>query len=84
LQGLAQRLHPAGVTVLDVKPGFVDTPMTANMPKGLLWAKPEQIARAIDLSIRHGRAEVYAPRFWWWIMLLIRLLPTRLFLRLRL
>ena len=30
LQGLRNRLYPHHVQVLDIKPGFVDTPMTAN------------------------------------------------------
>jgi len=29
------------VAVITIKPGFVDTPMTAAFPKGPLWAKPQ-------------------------------------------
>ena len=47
LQGLRNRLSKRGVQVLTIKPGFVDTPMTAAFPKGALWAKPEAIARGI-------------------------------------
>ena len=36
LQGLRNRLHPKGVSVTTVKPGTVDTPMTAHLPKGVL------------------------------------------------
>ena len=39
LQGLRNRLHESGVKVLDIKPGFVVTPMTAGFKKGLLWGK---------------------------------------------
>ena len=37
--GLRQRLHKANVAVVTIKPGFVDTPMTAEFKKGLLWGK---------------------------------------------
>ena len=40
-QGLAGRLDAFGVRVILVKPGLVDTPMTAQFKKGLLWARPE-------------------------------------------
>src|SRR5690606_10124772 len=34
LSGLRNRLHRSGVQVLTIKPGFVDTPMTQDFPKG--------------------------------------------------
>ena len=36
LQGLRNRLAKSGVGVVTIKPGMVDTPMTAHMPKGPL------------------------------------------------
>ncbi len=84
LQGLRQRLHKSGVQVLTVKPGFVDTPMTAEFKKGLLWAKPEAIARCIDAGVQKRRDVVYAPWFWWGVMTVIRAVPERLFKRLSL
>jgi decaprenylphospho-beta-D-erythro-pentofuranosid-2-ulose 2-reductase len=84
LQGLAHRLYPLGVRVLTVKPGFVDTPMTAAFDKGPLWAQPDQVARDIQRAIRKGVIEVYTPWFWRWIMRVIRFLPRPLFLRTKL
>ena len=46
LQGLRNRLQASNVCVLTIKPGFVDTPMTADFKKGALWAKPETIAKS--------------------------------------
>ena len=51
LQGLSQRLSKSGVHVLDIKPGFVDTPMTSEFDKGVLWAKPEKVAQMIKSRI---------------------------------
>ncbi len=85
LQGLRNRLAPAGLQVLTVKPGFVDTPMTAGFArKGLLWAQPDRIARGILRALDRRRDVVYVPGFWRWIMLLIRLIPERVFKRLHL
>ena len=81
LEGLAHRLFRSGVHVLTVKPGFVDTPMTAAFEKGALWASPERVARDIHRAIGHRRPLLYTPWYWRWIMQLIRSMPTALFQR---
>ena len=83
LQGLRQRLHKSGVQVLTIKPGFVDTPMTAEFKKGLLWAKPEAIARSICVGVEKGRDVVYAPWFWVLVITLIKLVPERIFRKMK-
>lgn len=84
LSGLRQRLGRAGVNVVTIKPGFVDTPMTAAFDKGLLWAQPERIAQGIVRSLDRQSGTVYLPGFWRPIMLVIRSIPESLFLRLSL
>lgn len=84
LQGLRNRLHKSGVQVLTIKPGFVDTPMTAQFKKGALWATPEAIAACIARAIEKRRNVVYAPWFWAGIMLVIRSVPESLFKKLKL
>ena len=81
LQGLRQRLHKSGVQVLTIKPGFVDTPMTAEFKKGLLWAKPEVIGRSICAGVEKRRDVIYTPWFWWVIMLVIKIIPRNIFKR---
>ena len=81
LQGLRNRLYKSGVNVLDIKPGFVDTPMTADFKKGLLWAKPERVAGDIVKAIDAGKSEIYTPFFWRWIMLIIKSIPENIFKR---
>jgi len=82
--GLRQRLYRSGVAVVTIKPGFVDTPMTAAFPKGPLWARPEQVAAGIVRGIDRSAAVVYLPGFWWLIMFIIRSVPETIFRRLKL
>lgn len=84
LSGLRNRLSRHGVQVLTVKPGFVDTPMTAAFRKGPLWATPDVVAAGIVCAIDRRRDVVYLPWFWRGIMLIIRAIPERLFKRLSL
>lgn len=84
LSGLRQRLYKSGVSVITIKPGFVDTPMTAAFPKGPLWAKPSQVAAGIVRSVDRSSSVVYLPSFWRLIMLIIRVIPEGLFRRLKL
>jgi short-subunit dehydrogenase len=83
LDGLRIRLRAAGVFVLTVKPGFVDTPMTASFAKSLLWATPEQVASAVCRAIDGRQRVLYVPWFWRPIMFVLRLLPGAMFDRLR-
>lgn len=85
LQGLRNRLSAKGVQVITIKPGFVDTPMTAAFEKkGLLWARPDQIAKGIVAAVERRRDVIYLPGFWRWIMLVIRHIPESIFKRLKL
>jgi short-subunit dehydrogenase len=83
LQGLRSRLHSKGVHVLTVKPGFVDTPMTAHLGKNPLFARPEEIARGIYRAIAEKKDVVYLPSWWRIIMTVVRHVPEAWFKRLR-
>ena len=84
-EGLRARLFRAGVHLIDIRPGFVDTPMTAglNLPRALV-ATPEQVARRIVRGIERRRDVLYVPPFWALILWVIRVLPRPLFKRLSL
>ncbi|CAA7603378.1 Short-chain dehydrogenase/reductase SDR [Acididesulfobacillus acetoxydans] len=85
LQGLRNRLAKRGVTVITIKPGFVDTPMTARFEKkGPLWAEPETVAYGIVTAVEKRRDIVYLSGMWRWIMLIIRHIPESIFKRLSL
>lgn len=79
--GLRQRLHKSNVAVITIKPGFVDTPMTASFEKGLLWAKPADVAQTIVRAIDGRKDEIYAPAFWWAVMTVIKTIPNSIFKR---
>ncbi len=84
LSGLRQRLAKKGVAVVDIRPGFVDTPMTDAFPKGPLWARPAAVGRDIVRAVDRGSAVAYTPWFWRGIMLVIRHIPQFVFNRIRL
>jgi short-subunit dehydrogenase len=84
LQGLRNRLHGSGVAVVTIKPGFVDTPMTAGIKKSPLFASARRVGRSIQRAIEQRRDVVYIPWFWRPVMMVIRALPERLFKRLHL
>jgi len=85
LSGLRNRLSPAHVQVLTVQPGFVMTAMTQNMKlPPLLIAQPDEVAEDILRAVKKGKDVIYTKWFWRYIMWLIRLLPEKLFKRLKL
>jgi hypothetical protein len=84
-EGLRARLFKVGVHVIDIKPGFVDTPMTQGLPlPAPLVAKPEQVALRIVKGIELKVGTLYTPGFWALIMLIIRSIPQPIFKRLNL
>jgi len=83
LSGLRQRLRGRGVRVVTIKPGFVDTPMTAGMRKSPLFASAAAVGRGIVRAIDRKRDVAYLPGWWRFVMLLIRAIPEAFFKRMR-
>lgn len=81
LQGLRNRLYSCRVAVVTIKPGFVDTPMTAGLPKNRLFAAPAAAGRDVYRAIKRRADVAYVPWFWRWIMLIIVHVPECLFKR---
>jgi decaprenylphospho-beta-D-erythro-pentofuranosid-2-ulose 2-reductase len=80
VEGVAHRLAQSGARAVLIKPGLVDTPMTAQAGrKSALWARPETVARTIVASTNRGGPVVYAPWFWRAIMLVVRNVPSAIF-----
>ena len=81
LEALRNRLWRHGVQVTTIRPGFVETPMTAGLKlKGAIAADKaaELILRARDRQ----KAVAYVPGKWRLIMTVIKLIPSFLFRRL--
>jgi decaprenylphospho-beta-D-erythro-pentofuranosid-2-ulose 2-reductase len=83
LQGLRARMHKVGVTVLTVKPGFVDTAMIWGKPGVFLVASPRRVSREIYDAVATGKSEIYTPGFWRYIMFMVKSIPEGMFKRMR-
>lgn len=84
LAGLRNKLFSSGAHVLTVKPGFVNTQMTAhlNLPKKLT-SSPEKVAKAIFRAVIKKKNVLYVSPVWSLIMIIIRLIPEPVFKRLK-
>ncbi|MDF3070426.1 MAG: oxidoreductase, short-chain dehydrogenase/reductase family [Polyangiaceae bacterium] len=79
LQGLRSRLFRVGVSVVTLKLGPVDTPMTVGHEKNALFAQPDRVAASIVAALDAGVPEVYVPSFWSAIMPVVKNTPERIF-----
>ena len=79
LQGLRSRLFGAGVQVVTLKLGPVDTPMTVAHKKNALFARSADVAISIVAALDAGVPEAYVPSFWSAIMPIVKNTPERIF-----
>ncbi len=84
LQGLRNRFGKSNVKIITIKPGLVDTPMTAHLKKNFLFTSAETIAKGIYNAMMKGKDVVYLPFYWKCIMTIIKLIPERVFKRMNL
>jgi short-subunit dehydrogenase len=81
LESLRNRLSRHGVTVLTVKPGFVQTDMLKAAQKALFPITADKAAEDIFRALRLRKQQIYTPWYWSWIMLVVRNIPSLLFRR---
>ena len=82
LVALRNRLARAGVKVVMIKPGFVDTAMTRGKD-GLFWViSTDRAAEIILDKARRGAVTAYVPARWRMVMAIIRSIPSIIFSRL--
>jgi decaprenylphospho-beta-D-erythro-pentofuranosid-2-ulose 2-reductase len=83
LEALRNRLSRKGVTVVTIKPGFVDTDLTRGLP-GLFWLiSPDEAAKHILAAARRGSVTAYVPARWRLVGLIVRSIPSFLFRRMK-
>ena len=83
LQGLRSRLYPAGVRVITIKPGPVQTPMTDGLANTAHLADPQLVADDIIRTLEHRSPDIlYTPRIWGYVMTALKLVPEAIFKRL--
>jgi len=81
LESLRNRLTRHGVNVLTVKPGFVRTDMLKAAQNPMFPITAEKAADDIYRAIRSRRQQLYTPWFWFWVMLVVRNIPSFIFRR---
>ena len=85
LSGLRNRLYHHGVHVLTVKPGFVKTKMIEDIKTpGPLTALPKTVGKHVSRAIRSKKNAIYVLPVWGLIMLIIKMIPERIFKKLKL
>jgi hypothetical protein len=71
------------VSVVTIKPGFIDTDLTRGMP-GLFWLiSADEAARKILAAARRGSVTAYVPARWRLVGLIIRHIPSFVFRRMK-
>jgi decaprenylphospho-beta-D-erythro-pentofuranosid-2-ulose 2-reductase len=85
MAGLRHR-HAAqkDIQIVLLKPGMTDTPMTASMKKGPLFTSSNKVGALGWQAIRKGKPVAYLPGWWRWVMLIIRSVPSPVFLKTKL
>jgi short-subunit dehydrogenase len=81
VEGIAHRFAGTPLRAVVVKPGPTATAMTAGSPPGRHLVPAETVARIVRAAAERGGPVQYAPRYWWWIMQVVRALPWWLFRR---
>ena len=82
LESLRNRLSQHGVSVVTIKPGFIDTEMTHGKP-GLFWLiSADEAAKRILNAARKSKSTTYIPWRWRIVSLILQHIPSIIFKRL--
>ena len=83
LQGLRNSFYPSKIQILTIKLGLIDTKMVfAGKYPLYLAADPKKTATKIIRALDKEKESVYIPGIWRILMLIIRLIPEKIFKRL--
>jgi short-subunit dehydrogenase len=84
MEGLQHKISKSkqtGIYITDIRPGFVDTPMTKQNPVMFWVATPQKAAQQIAYAIAARKRVAYITRRWVLVAILMRLVPRWLYLR---
>lgn len=76
-RGLASSLETSDVDVLIVRPGFVHTSMTEGMKPRPFSVSADTVADAVVDALARQARVIWVPSILKWVMLVLRLLPSR-------
>lgn len=81
-QGLGDALAGSGASVMVVRPGYVHTTMSANVPPAPMSVQAADVGEAVARALATGREVVWVPSRLGLVMGLMRLLPRTAWRRL--
>lgn len=70
---LRRELHPHGISVVLIEPGFIQTPMTARL--NIKMPPPHIVAQAVIAAVRRPRHKIILPRFYVLLVFLAQHFP---------
>lgn len=82
LESLRCRLYSKNVRVVTIKPGFIDTPMIADVKSRPFMISAEAAAKQIVAAAKKRSGTVYIPRRWAIIGLILKTIPSFILKRL--
>ena len=83
LEGLRNRVARVGVNVVTVKPGMVETALTADLErKPMIVPAPKAAALILAAARRGNSASVFVPGVWGLVAMVLRHIPSSIFRRL--
>jgi len=84
LQGFRSEMEKIGVNVTNIKLGPIDTRMSYGAGFDKIMATPSATAAACISASKNKKSIVYFPWFWKYIMVMIKIIPEKLFNKLSL
>jgi decaprenylphospho-beta-D-erythro-pentofuranosid-2-ulose 2-reductase len=82
-RGLSDYLRNSGVHICIIRPGFVMTKMTKGLNRRPFSISPEQVAFLSVKGLSKNKSLLYAPNILKYLFIILRILPRRLFLKLK-
>ncbi|MEA2082018.1 MAG: SDR family NAD(P)-dependent oxidoreductase [Elusimicrobiota bacterium] len=79
LEGMRQKLNKTKISVTDIRPGFIDTPLIKNHKWAFWRASPERAAEFICAAIKRKKKVAYVPKRWWFVAQFMKILPEFLY-----